>query len=191
MNRTVKLLIIPLIFVSIFGWLYFLKTPKQVTLHTNWVNQQGNLTQALKNSDLVIIARVNSHYSYSFKGVVFTNHKVTVESNIKSSGDLPSAIEVSQTGGNYEGTIYNVEKQKPLVDGHTYLFILKKRFPDDKDSLVYTPIGGYQGVIKVQGESTTSGKKFVATDFNPDNNLEKEAVNRDILSELIPKLNTP
>ena len=171
-----------LIFVILFGALIFSGyslTP--VTKHASWADSQKNIEEAFNNSDIVLIANVNTSKSYKLYESVFTNYKINVVKTFKGSEKFsPNKIEVRLNGGNLGLKQYKVIGQEMLQNNNTYLFMLKKVWPDDPNSQEYAPIGGFQGVISL----TDLNGYLVGQDFNSVNRLEKELKGKDVTSLL-------
>lgn len=188
-NVFLKVSVIALaVFISV-GAIYFTINPKQVISHANWVGQQNSMKEVFENSELALIAKVNASNSYEQNKVVFTNYSVSVDKVLKSNGSVPQDIEISLSGGDLNGVQYRFDKQKLLKKGDTYLFLLKKRYPKDANSKVYSLVGGYQGAINIKAEQVNNNKSYKGLHFNPDNNLEKELVDKDVIKELIFDVN--
>lgn len=169
----VSLLIVALLSIMIFVGYQI----KPVTINASWADSQSNVLEAYKNSDLVLIANVSSSKSYKLYESVFTNYKIDVLDTFKGADKFsPDKIEVRLNGGNLVLKEYRVKGQKMLEQNGTYLFLLKKVWPNNPDSQEYTPIGGFQGIVSLANDNG----KFVGQDFNDLNRLEKELKGKDL-----------
>ncbi|MCO1604724.1 hypothetical protein [Desulfosporosinus nitroreducens] len=167
------LLIIALLSIAIFvGY-----SISPVTINASWADSQKNIEEAYKNSDLVLIANVSSSKSYKLYESVFTNYKIDVIKTFKGSDKFSSdKIEVRLNGGKIGLKEYRVKGQEMLNHKGTYLFLLKKVWPNNPDSQEYAPIGGFQGIISL----TNDNGNFVGQNFNNINRLEKELTGKSL-----------
>lgn len=156
---------------------------RRVVVHANWVDQRTSLQEAYNDADVAVIAIPVKSQSYKMHEAIFTDYSLRILRVLKGT-PVPTDIAVSLTGGEWQGVSYQVEGQRMLELGSPYLFLLKKRFPGDVANHQYTPIGGYQGIIKLKQEGEGGAVKWSAVSFNPENQLEKKVQGSDILSYL-------
>lgn len=169
--------------LTIFGVHSF--SNKQVILSASWTDQQKNIHEAVKNADLVLIGKVTGTNTFKVHQAVFTDYKTNVLNVSKKNKDFQeNGFSVQLTGGDFEGVSYRIEEQPLLSENKTYLFLLKKVWPNDPNSNVWAPIGGYQGVIEISGDQS----KYKGLKFNRSNALEDDLVNKDILKEIGPDI---
>ena len=171
--------------VALFIYLLYINLEKKnnVISAVNWTNQQTSIKEAFNNSELAIIATIKEVKSYEQHKAVFTDYSIEILEVLKtnSAGDSQK-IQVSLSGGDINGVHTRIERQKLLNIDETYLFLLNKRYPNDLNSNQYSPIGGYQGILSVISKNISGKKIFIGQQFNFENVLEKDIIQKDIES---------
>lgn len=150
------------------------KNGKEVKINANYINQKDNIKDIINSSEIIVVGTVKSSNSYELSKAVFTNYTISVEKVLKKSSNfsIGEQIDVRLTGGQINGVNYVLEDTKYLNKNDTYMFMLEKTYPEDKNSNVYTPIGSYQGIISLD---KASGK---FKEFNKNNKIEKDILNK-------------
>lgn len=158
--------------VSVYKFTDFKHTePQVVQMNMEWPDSIQNIKDAYNTSDLIVTGTVKNERTELINNLPFTYYTIDVEKNVK--GSKLKNIEVRVTGGMVNNITYKSDREIPLVVNKNYTLMVRKTYPDDTKSNVYTLTGGYQGAFELD-----NNKKIKA--FNASNNLEKVVINKNI-----------
>jgi hypothetical protein len=156
----------------------------KVELTIDWKAPKETLEQLVAESPLIVegvVSESNSYFSNpngKFGGVVFTDQVVNVVDVIKGDKNLKQ-VTVLQTGGTYDGKLYENHLDPLFQKGERYIFFLQpqKAKPNSTDLT-----GKYLRVVGPQGD-------YKIIDGKLNNNFEldpvKDELNGKTISEFL------
>lgn len=136
------------------------------SVSVDWAKNYHNSSDAIKDTDLIVIAHAESQKSIVDKqpfDVVSTITTVTIKDKIKNkTTDNNNKLEIYQLGGTLNGVDRTPDEVSLLEPGKDYLLMLKSGGPDN----TYTLVGGWQGSVPIEEGKFAKNKnrKLIGSD---------------------------